>query len=395
MENLGKIHSLKTYLLKHDWFRVINNFKKSLSFQIIANFNKSIGRTYIPNPRNVISIEATSLCNLKCKFCAYDKRDEFSHPIKTMPVLEFKEVLNKCTDENYKYIGLTPTTGDVFMDKNIFEKMDILEDDKKILGFDLYTNFIPIKTELIYKLFTYKKLIFLGLSIYGDDLESFKAFADSKDSAYLALVRNLKKLNEIVMNQKVDTPIRIGHRTRKNFDLETSNSKVSIEIKKLLKVNNTDYIHTKEFNNWGGIIKDEHVSDLNINFNKDSSKKVGACALIFSRNQIGSNLDLNACACRDANYTLKLGNLKDSSLGELLSKKNPVYSKLIDDQNNGNFSKVCKSCDFYQSIYVPQGPMYSPKQLVNSKASSESETSFRHYQDSYISKLEDFYKIIN
>ena len=69
--------------------------------------------------------------------------------------------------------------------------------------------------------------------------------------------------------------------------------------------------------------------------------------------------------------------MKDNNLSELLSKKNEIYSKLIEDQNKGNFADVCNSCDYYQSIHVPH------------------EGNFRHYKDSYINKLGDFFKIIN
>ena len=372
-----KINKFKKYLLKKNWFRKFNSLKKILTFQVIANFNKSIGKTYIPDPRNNINIETTSLCNLKCKFCAYDKKDELSHPTKTMTVPEFKEVLNQCINEKFKYIGLSPTTGDIFMDKTIFEKLDILEKEEKILGFYFYTNFIPIKANLISKLYSYKKIKLLGLSIYGDDLQSFKNFANSSDNAYFTLVKNLKELNKVTRDQKDNIHITIAHRTRKDYNLKESNSEVSNEIKELIKVKNIDYTETDEFNNWGGLIEEKNISDLNINFNKKSTKKVGACSLIFSRNIIGSNFDLNACACRDANFTLKLGNLKTKGLGELLSKKNSVYVKLIEDQNKGDFPPVCKTCDFYQSIYTPQ-----PNKL-------------RQFPESYTNKLEDFYRIIN
>ena len=36
---------------------------------------------------------------------------------------------------------------------------------------------------------------------------------------------------------------------------------------------------------------------------------------------------------------------------EILSTENPVYMGLISEQQNGQFRPVCKSCDFYKSIY--------------------------------------------
>lgn len=377
MKKLTLIYKIKRYLLSNNWFRKINNLKKKISFLMIANFNKLIGKTYIPDPRNNINIETTSLCNLKCKFCAYDKRDLIDHPNKTMSVIDFERVLNQCISENYRYIGLSPTTGDLFMDKTIFDKFDLLENNKDILGFYFYTNFIPIKKNLIEKLLNYKKIKLLGLSIYGDDRNTFKDFANSTDNAYYKLVENLKELNDLLNKKMINTNIIIGHRTRKNYNLENSQSEISVEIKDILKAHNTEYTITDEFNNWGGMIQENDVEHLNINFKKNSIKKIGACSYIFSRNIIGSNFDLNACACRDANFTLKLGNVNNDNLGKLLSKKNSIYQNLIKNQNEGNFPDVCKSCDFYKSIYVPD------------------KYSLRQFPEKYINKLEDFFKITN
>ena len=69
----------------------------------------------------------------------------------------------------YKNFGLTPVTGDIFMDKNIIEKLDYLETLKKLSGYYFYTNFIATTEKKTTRLFEYEKLTNLGLSIYGHD----------------------------------------------------------------------------------------------------------------------------------------------------------------------------------------------------------------------------------
>ena len=71
----------------------------------------------IPDILDHINIETTSLCNLKCKFCAYDKRDFDIYPKSTMKTDMFNDVVTQTLDLGYKKIGLTPSTGDIFMDK--------------------------------------------------------------------------------------------------------------------------------------------------------------------------------------------------------------------------------------------------------------------------------------
>jgi len=38
-------------------------------------------------------------------------------------------------------------------------------------------------------------------------------------------------------------------------------------------------------------------------------------------------------------------------LNRILSPENPAYMRLIEEQQRGEFRSVCKSCDYYKSIY--------------------------------------------
>ena len=88
----------------------------------------------------------------------------------------FKDIANQCTDFGYKNFGLTPVTGDVFMDKNILDKFDYLENLKKLEILFLYKLY-TINEKKIERLFSYKKLTHLGISIYGHDEASFINFS--------------------------------------------------------------------------------------------------------------------------------------------------------------------------------------------------------------------------
>ena len=60
---------------------------------------------------------------------------------------------------------------------------------------------------------------------------------------------------------------------------------------------------------------------------------------------------VNACACRDVNATLKIGDLKSQEFEEIYSINNMNYIDIIESQQKGNFNLICKNCDFYRSIY--------------------------------------------
>ena len=344
---------------------------KTVIKNLIARINFLLKKKQqIPDPLNNINIETTSKCNLSCKFCAYDKRDLEKVPLTTMSIENFDEIVNQSLNMGYKNIGLTPTTGDIFMDKDIMKKMDILELKSLLNSYYFYTNFIPIKEENIKKLFHLKKLKSFGISIYGHDEESFKLYSNGSINSYNKLIKNLNFLLYCLTNLNLDLnglKIEISQRTKRGFDLGKSESELSKILKKLLANKIVDYSQNSEFNNWGGIVKEEDVKDLNIKLNDTNLKKIGSCSLIYSRLMIGANGLVNACACRDANFTLAIGDLNKNKLNEIINIKNQKYKNLIDRQEKNDFPDVCKSCDFYRSIYKKNDFIWSFRDQENKK----------------------------
>jgi len=333
---------------------LIKNNIKSL----LKQFNYLRKKQYIPDILGHINIENTSICNLECKFCAYDKRDLREVPLQTMDFGLFKNITNQCLQLGYKNFGITPVTGDVYMDKNINDKLDYLETLKKLEGYYFYTNFIAITEKKIDKLLEYRKLTDLGLSIYGHDEESFINFSKGTKNSYRILIKNLNYLNDKLKRKEYNFKIELTQRTSRNFDLDNSTSELSIILKKLILQKNIVYEYNYRFTNWGGLVEEKHISNLNIKFQTKFTKKKGSCSLIYSRLSIGANGIVNACACRDANFTLQIGDIKKSDLKNIISYKNPKYKELINNQEKNNFSEVCSKCDFYRSVYEKPMPTW-------------------------------------
>ena len=106
------------------------------------------------------------------------------------------------------------------------------------------------------------------------------------------------------------------------------------------------------YNNWGGYITNEDVRGLDMQINEsDSTYKKGACTLLFSQVQVTASGIVNGCACRDVDHTLRIGDLKQEPLREILSAQNEAYMQIIREQQQGHFREVCQNCDFYKSIY--------------------------------------------
>jgi MoaA/NifB/PqqE/SkfB family radical SAM enzyme len=53
---------------------VVRHGRNLLSVMEI-NANRLIGREMVPMRTDILAIEPTSACNLKCSFCAYVKKD--------------------------------------------------------------------------------------------------------------------------------------------------------------------------------------------------------------------------------------------------------------------------------------------------------------------------------
>jgi len=333
--------------------QLINSKNKKKIKYFRAKINYFLQKQFIPNVYESIHIENTNICNLKCKFCAYSKRDFDKIPHTSMEYDFFRKIIFQIIDLGYKQIGLTPLTGEIFMDKKIFEKFELLENLNELDGYFFYTNFIPLNEFNLEKIIEFKKLNNLGISIYGHDENSFIKFSDGTKSSYKKIVSNLRHLFHLIQNKNINFNIEISQRTEKDFLIENDKSELSLILKKLMKINQITYSKNHSFNNWGGYIKEKDIENLNIKFEKDKTEKVGACSLIFSRLLIGANGLVNACACRDVDFSLSIGDLKKEKLSSIISLNNKIYKKLIEDQEKNIFPKVCKSCDFYKSIYEP------------------------------------------
>jgi len=145
--------------------------------------------------------------------------------------------------------------------------------------------------------------------------------------------------------------IEIGLRTIGNFSFEKCNSELCLILKKYSQSSIPVFI-TNQYNNWGGLIEQNDVKDLGILLSdEDELYKKGACSLIFYKNIVLSDGRINACACRDVNASMVIGDLKKHSFNDIFSYENKKFINLIKSQNNGDFSHICKSCDMYRSIH--------------------------------------------
>lgn len=311
--------------------------------------NKLINNEFIPNPREHLYIEVSNICNLTCRFCAYSK--SLTNKKLIMSNEMFFNVVNKATEFGYDTFGLTPIVGEVFVDKNFIDKLKFLENHPKVKNYSFFTNFTLANEQIIDELIKTKKLKELYISLYGHDLDSFLNITKANQKMHDKLKSNLNYL----LNRcpDINFTLSFGLRTNRSFkSLKDCKSDLCKVIRDIILITKSHIQILKSFNTWGGLISMDDVIGLDMIIrNPLDFYKNGACSLIFYKNQVMVDGIVNACACRDINATLKLGDLNIQGFDDIYSIKNMDYINLINSQQKGKFNSICKYCDFYRSIY--------------------------------------------
>jgi MoaA/NifB/PqqE/SkfB family radical SAM enzyme len=318
---------------------------QNLARAVETNFNRAVGRELVPPHSGILHIETSSLCNLDCRFCAYGKKQS---PKVSMKHDFFVSCVEQALALGYVRFEMTPCTGDVFMDRHVFDKFHYLDGNPDVAGYSFYTNFTVVDDGDVLELARLGKLDHLTISVYGHDLESFVAITRSSEKVYRRFLGNLEALYEPAARGE----IRVSFGLRTTGDAPKAPGSELLQLLARFKEAGCVMRRSKIYSNWGGYIGDDDVKGLSIDvIGPKTTYKNGACALLFTDLQIMATGIVNGCACRDVDATLRIGDLNEKPLGEIISPRNPAYLALIEEQQAGHFRPVCRSCDFYQSIY--------------------------------------------
>lgn len=318
---------------------------RNLVIRIEIAVNRALGRQFIPRERSLFHIETSSACNLKCRFCAYTKK---STPTVGMSYDKFVDTVHQALDLGYSRFELTPCTGDVFMDRSLMRKLEHLERNRRVAGYEFFTNLTIPKPDTVEQLADLRKLDHLTVSVYGHDADSFIAITLGTEKLYSRLIANLEALLRV--NHRASYGLSIGLRTSRRRT-GASDSALLALIERLRKTG-AEVRSSRSYNNWGGFISQRDVEGLDMQIKSTAGEyKRGACEKLLTSVQVTATGIVNACACRDADATLRIGNVNSTPLAEILSPENADYMAIIEEQQRGEFRPICRSCDFYKSIY--------------------------------------------
>lgn len=263
----------------------------------------------------------------------------------------FQAHLDSADRVGVERLWLTPMTGDVFMDKGIFEKLEAVE-RSNVRALSFYTNFITPDREDIERLKTITKLRELHISLYGASEESFAAIAAKPPQQFRRLVRNLEWLSDSMHGWPAKPAIMIQLRERGSFDPSTMTGPIADALNRLTKEHQATVWTASEYDNWGGLITEEHVAGLDITLTPgEELYHNGACAQMFQATMVTSTGEVVGCGCRGFDAGLLLGDTKVQKLDDILSVRNPRWRELVQKMDEGQFPKVCQSCGMYRSVW--------------------------------------------
>jgi sulfatase maturation enzyme AslB (radical SAM superfamily) len=302
--------------------------------------------TCLPNLRERLYITTSTVCNLRCRICAY-QRSTIARRI--MPNSLFRSIVREACDFGFSIFNITPLVGEVLVDPDFLVKIEFLEKLSDVESISFCTNFILAHKEFIHALPSLNKLRCLAITLYGYDADSFRRMTAAKAPLFDRMVCNLRLLSDLEPEFLSRVELRI--RTERCFSMKKCVPALYQPLTSLIEKGARVRVVTDHYSNWGGIITMQDLVDLDIRLKPDESQKRAPCAFLFYKHTVLPDGMLNACSADDGHASMVIGNLTTQNFREIYSSSNKVYRTLVVQQIEGKFSESCQACSGYRSIY--------------------------------------------
>lgn len=286
-----------------------------------------------------LHVEGTNICNAECVFCAYPQMERRKQ---TMSMEDFENVVDQYVAMGGKHVSLTPIVGDPFVDKHLFERLDHLMALESVAGISFYTNAILMTPEKIERLLPYADKLHVHVSWGGFDAATWNAimgvkkFEAARDSVLAFLETKRRTGTKIPFTLALRCPDSAC--TGPLFDtIEAARREGLVEIAPM-----------PDYDSWAGKVKADDLEKVGLRARRMPYKR-GACELLFTKPVVLANGDVNACACRDVEAELVVGNVKNEPLSSIWA--GPKIDAIIDAHERGDYPDVCRRCTYFVSVY--------------------------------------------
>jgi len=305
---------------------------------LIIRLNRLRDKKCIPTT-TAINVEVTNICNCNCIFCAYSKMTRNKG---IMELGLFKNVIEQAVELKIDTFGLTPIVGEPLLDPSFLEKCDYLNNAQKVKNFYFFTNGILLNKVMFQKLQKYSKKLRIHVSLYGTTRGQFKELTGTDE--FDTIMNNFQNISSCNIGSENPIEISVGYRTG-DIDPETWNFMEETRAKGGIN----EHYSLRYFDTWSGIVDENVLKQHNLE-PIPGPFQLGECSLPYYRWIVAWDGLVNACACRDANATLVVGDLRTKSLKDILEGN--TRKKLLRNMALGKFPPICRRCTHYRSVYL-------------------------------------------
>lgn len=288
---------------------------------------------------HALFIEGTNNCNAKCVFCAYTKMRRAKG---VMPLELFKGVVDQYAAMGGGEVDLTPIVGDPFVDAKLFERLEHLAGEPRITRYHFFTNAIGMRPELADRLLEYCGRLRVYVSYGGFDRETYRrTFGVDRFEAATANMRYL-------IDHKRERSSRIGVQINLRTPKGSTRGEVWEYLCRMKAEGVIELTWMGAYDSWGGMIPEHELKEAGLEARLDPVR-TGPCHRLFTSPVVLVDGRVNACACRDVEGSLIIGDLTRERLAEVL--RGPKLLDLIGRHARGDFPEICSKCTYYDPVY--------------------------------------------
>lgn len=305
-----------------------------------------MGRLYsIDRTLNAMSVrpyemhlELTNLCNANCVFCPYQFQ---SREIQFMTDAVFEKATGDFVSIGGGSVGLTPIVGDALIDPKFLERVRHLRSQPNIDRIFLTTNAILLDKFGIDEVLD-SGITSITISTAGFDKEMYERVYRSQ--AYERMRRNVFEL--VKQNSERGNPIHItvGLRADRPLDevMKFPDFQPILEYSPAI-----DFTWSFTSAN-GRITRDKLPPAMKLRVVKSRKE---TCVQLYNGPIVLPDGTVMGCSCvasMDAIADLGIGNIMESSLGEIWASNQ--MRALRSSFNNGSLNPTCNGCDMYRNL---------------------------------------------
>ena len=335
------------YRMLSTWINfVVHPTFRSLTMNYLFNKRSVLEKAsrHAPLPRNLY-FEGTNVCNADCVFCPYTQMER---PKLTMPMKLFKDIVDQYVEMGGQAIGFTPIVGDPMVDKFLMNRLEYVDAIDQISNVGFYTNGIALKPEKAEQLVEFKDTtINMSVSFGGHDRATFQKMM-GVDRFHLVQKHVLHLLDVLERKGHDRLIVKIDFRCPDANSPDPFGRRVRECIKKgLVQMDSLE----GNFDTFGGYVSQDDLDRVGLGLQMDYGyPKFGPCEIPFTKPLVLADGRLNACAERDLETTLVVGDLKRERLKDLLYGVR-MREFVMQFYKPNSLPDICKKCTVYQSIY--------------------------------------------